>query len=260
MIGKEVANVEIIHKLTMDLETKDPTKWLEIPQGEVNTRKIRFLLTADGIPWQVPEGAVVLIRFRKPDGTEGEYDTLPDGGPAWTAEEDTLTISLAPQVLTAAGSVFLYASIRKNTQVLNTFVVELRVRAAEDGEAHSKIDASEDYFYMTRVIPGPESASKGQFLCVAAVDEAGRVIRVKGVNAVTGGSGVYVGSGQMPENCNVQIDPSGETVSVKDAVDAYLKDNPPAGGGTSSGITEADKQELVLRVLAALPNGDEVAY
>ena len=167
--------MEIVHKLTMDLETKDPTKWLEIPQGDANTRKIRFLLTADGLPWQVPEDAVVLIRFRKPDGTEGEYDTLPDGSPAWEIAEDTLTISLAPQVLTAVGSVFLYASIRKDAQVLNTFAIELRVRAAENGEEYPQIDASEDYFYMTRVMPGPETARKGQYLCVAAVDAKYRI-------------------------------------------------------------------------------------
>ena len=225
--------MEIVHKLTMDLETKDPTKWLELPQGEVNTRKLRFLLTADGRPWQIPEDAVVLIRFRKPDGTEGEYDTLPDGSPAWEIAEDTLTIVLAPQVLTAVGSVFLYASIRRDNQVLNTFAVELRIRAAESGEEYPKIDASEDYFYMTRVMPGPESASKGQYLCVAAVDEAGRVTRVQAVDAPLGGDSVYIGAGQMPEGCYVQIDPSGEIISLEKIVEA---------------------------VLAALPNGDEVVY
>ena len=181
--------MDITHKLMMDLETKEPTRWLEIPLGDVNTRKIRFLLTENQQPWNVPEGAVILIRYRKPDGTEGEYDTLPDGTAAWEAKDNTLTITLAPQVLTAAGPVMLYASIRLDEKVLNTFAVEIRVRGADDGSAAERIDRSEDYFYMTRVMPGPDSADVDQFLCVAAVDSLGRVTRVKAVDAVAGKDG-----------------------------------------------------------------------
>ena len=159
---KEVANVEIIHKINMDLEQKGPTKWIEVPQGEVNTRKIRLLLTANYRPWSIPEEAVVLVRYRKPDGTEGEYDTLPDGTQAWHAEKNVLTISLTPQVLTVVGSVALYASLRLDNQILNTFVVDIRVRASEVGDSADRIDASEDYFYMTRVLPGPDTAQIGQ--------------------------------------------------------------------------------------------------
>ena len=116
--------MEITHKLEMDLEIKAPMQWLELPQGDVNTRKIRFLLTANQMPWTVPEDATVLIRYCKPDGTEGEYDTLPDGTVAWEAVDNTLTVALAPQVLTAAGAVILYAVIRVEDMVLNTFAVE----------------------------------------------------------------------------------------------------------------------------------------
>lgn len=181
--------MEITHKLTMDLETKEPTKWIEIPQGDVNTRKLRFLLTANQMPWMMPEAAVVLIRYRKPDGTEGEYDTLPDGSAAWEAKDNTLTITLAPQVLTVVGSVMLYASIRQDAQVLNTFAVDIRVRASDDGSEVKRIDASEDYFYMTRVMPGPDHAEIDQYLCVAEVDPYGRVTRVKAVGAAAGKSG-----------------------------------------------------------------------
>lgn len=186
---KEVTDLVITHKLTMDLEVKEPIKWIEIPQGEVNTRNIRLLLTADYRPWVIPENAVVLIRYRKPDGTEGEYDTLPDGTAAWSAEENVLTISLVPQVLTMAGSVMLYASIRLDDQVLNTFAVDIRVRAAYDSDAGNRIDASEDYFYMTRVMPGPDTAQIGQYICVADVDPQGRVTQVKAVDAAAGRDG-----------------------------------------------------------------------
>lgn len=55
----------------------------------------------------------------------------------------------------------------------------------------------------------------------------------KGERGERGSSGVYVGSGEMPADCNVQIDPDGEILTIDDIVNS---------------------------VLAALPNGDEVRY
>lgn len=188
--------MEILHKLEMDLEIKAPTPWLELPQGDVNTRKLRFLLTANQMPWVMPENASVLICFRKSDGTEGQYDTLPDGTLAWEATDNMLTVSLAPQVLTNAGTVILYACIRKEEKVLSTFDVELRVRPSADDGEQNRIDRSEDYFYMTQVMPGPVSAQAGQYLCVEEVDAHGRVTRVK---AVDSGNGVGIVSINIEE-------------------------------------------------------------
>lgn len=42
---------------------------------------------------------------------------------------------------------------------------------------------------------------------------------LKGDKGDTGNSGVYVGSGDMPPDCNVQIDPNGETVEVYSKTD-----------------------------------------
>ena len=184
--------MEILHKLEMDLAIKAPTPWLELPQGDANTRKLRFLLTANKIPWAVPEDAAVLICFRKPDGTEGEYDTLPDGTLAWETADNTLTISLAPQVLTSVGTVMLYANIRKDEKALSTFGVEIRVRPSDSDGDQNRIDRSEDYFYMTRVMPGPDSAEIDQYLCVAAVDDYGHVTRVKAVDASAGKDGTGI--------------------------------------------------------------------
>ncbi len=190
--------MEITHKLEMDLENKAPMQWLELPRGDANTRKIRFLLTANRMPWPMPEGAVVLIRYCKPDGTEGEYDTLPDGTAAWEALDNTLTIALTPQVLTTAGSVIVYASIRLDDKVLNTFALEIRVRAPEDG-GNNRIGKSEDYFCITRVMPGPDSAEIDQYLCVAEVDAYGHVTRVKAVTAGAGKDGTGIVSIKIEE-------------------------------------------------------------
>ena len=66
------------------------------------------------------------------------------------------------------------------------------------------------------------SGTKGQ---VVGFDESGNAVAQ---DMPSGSSGVYVGSGDMPEGYNVQIDPTGE------AIDSVL--------------TDADKQELVQAV------------
>jgi hypothetical protein len=39
-------------------------------------------------------------------------------------------------------------------------------------------------------------------------------VKAEGVDGTSGTSGIYVGSGEMPEDCNVQIDPDGETLDL----------------------------------------------
>lgn len=181
----------ITHKLSMDLEGKEPAQWIEMPQGGANSRKIRLVLTENTQPWKIPEGANILIRYRKSDGTGGEYDTLPNGTSAWDANENILTISLAPQVLTSSGTVLLYIVLLHEDCVLNTFPVEIRVRGVKITDAN-RIDESEDYFYVTNVLTGPVCAKVGQLISVSGVDEQGRVVRVQAVDAVEAKDGIGI--------------------------------------------------------------------
>ena len=45
----------------------------------------------------------------------------------------------------------------------------------------------------------------------------------KGDKGETGNSGVYVGSGDMPDDCNVQIDPTGEVITYEELSDAIQR-------------------------------------
>ena len=188
----------ITHKLSMDLERNVQNQWIEMPQGGVNSRKIRLVLTANRQPWMIPEGANVLIQFRKPDGTCGEYDTLPNGTSAWAANENILTVSLAPQVLTSSGTVLLNIVLLQDDCILNTFPVEIRVRGAKTN-GMNRLDASEDYFYVANVLPGPMYAQVGQFLSVSEVDEQGRVVRVQAVDVVDGKDGIGISKIEIVE-------------------------------------------------------------
>lgn len=76
------------------------------------------------------------------------------------------------------------------------------------------------------------------------------------------GSGIYIGSGEMPEGYNVQIDPEGEVVDlaslmsdddVEQAIEDALEDlGPPESGG---GITEERVIQMIDEAFGGLLDG-----
>ena len=172
----------ITHKLKMNMEEGEVAQRLEMPAGDVSTRSIEMLLYLRQSPWTIPQGVTVLIRYQKPDGTRGEYDTMPDGTAAWSVTDNVLTISVAPQVLTAVGNVALYAEMYLEEKVLRTFAVEIDVKAPF-GRSRWVGTTSQDYYYVTNVLRGPVMALPGQLLAVEEVDEFGRVTKVEPMNA-----------------------------------------------------------------------------
>lgn len=77
--------------------------------------------------WQIPEETVVLVRYRKPDGIGGIYDTLPDGTAAWSKDGSKVTVILAPQMLTVPGCVSAQVELQCGDGVLATFTIQIIV-------------------------------------------------------------------------------------------------------------------------------------
>ena len=170
----------------MNLKGKEQTPWIEVSQWDVYTREIRLLLFEGKKVWNVPEDAKVVIRYQMPNGRRGVYDTLPNGKSAWRARANTLTLTLAPQLLTVPGTVSLYAGIYREEETLNTFEVEVCVRAADQ---NSEVDFdTDDSFGLTGVLAAPETAKAGQYIRVLDVNALGKVIRVEAVNLPAAGS------------------------------------------------------------------------
>ncbi len=172
--------MKITHRIKMNLEEAERLQRLEMPQGDANSREIEMFLYANQKLWPIPTDVEVVIRYKKPDGTTGEYDTLPDGTKAWEAFGNLLTISLVPQMLTTAGSVVLYACLYYGEAVMQTFALEILVKAPT---ANMPNYSTQDYAYMTNVLRGPVIAQPGQILMVNAVDDFGRVTELAVLNA-----------------------------------------------------------------------------
>lgn len=141
-------NMNITSKLKIDLQNNSGSVWIQTMQEDTNTRSVEVSLYDGTQPWEIPAGTTAAVGFKKPDGTAGLYDKMPDGMDAVTLSENAVTVTLVPQMLTVPGLVravvTLYDAQRNQ---LSTFPFMIQV---EENPAAGTV-VSENYCYYTSV-------------------------------------------------------------------------------------------------------------
>lgn len=131
----------ITKTINTDLLIKGPAQEIYAVQGDRYTRKVTLRLHANKVPW-TPAGSVgILIRYQKPDGTGGTYDTLPTGEKAWEQSGNEISFLLAPQMLTVPGRITLQVELSQGGSILATFPMEVVV----EKDAAAEVAQSQDY-------------------------------------------------------------------------------------------------------------------
>ena len=100
-------------------------------QGDVMSREISATLMDGSSPFTPPYGVLGSIRYMKPDGTVGLYDTMEDEStPAVVITGNVATILLAEQMLTVVGEVIAQLSLySEEAERLSTFTFKVVVEA-----------------------------------------------------------------------------------------------------------------------------------
>lgn len=174
----------ITHKLQpMDLTHKQNTIRVDVVQDDKYSRDIEFKLTENGVAWQIPDGTTAVVRYKKPDGTGGNYDTLPDGSTAYQINGNVLTVALAPQVCTVQGPVQLSVGIIHGSAEINTFSVNIVVHPNPGAEYQS-----EDYIRLSGAVPN-SGWTPNMYL---VTDASGNVVAKEGTSG--GGETVSIDS------------------------------------------------------------------
>lgn len=143
--------MQVTKNITLDLlETGSPVI-IKAKQNDRNTRYIAAHLYVDGLAYPVPSGTEIAFRYKKPDGTAGFYDTLPDNSPAITVSGNTVTVELVEQVLTVSGCVHCEINMYNATsEKLTTFTFEIAVE--ESVLTDAEIISSDYYNVLTAEI------------------------------------------------------------------------------------------------------------
>ena len=113
-------------------------------QGE-SGRGLLLQLQDEKGDWIPSEETRATVRFSKPDGTGGIYDTLPDGKEAWYICDNQVAVALAPQVLAVSGTTELQVVLSDGEEELSTFVIHIHVEA----DPSLGTMKSEDYVNLT---------------------------------------------------------------------------------------------------------------
>jgi len=176
--------MNIISKLKIDLQSHTGSARIHAMQEDTNTRYLEIQLYNSDQPWVLPAGTTAAVGFRKPDGTAGLYDKLPDGTNAITLSENTVTVILVPQMLTVPGLVRTVVTLydaRRNQ--LSTFPFLIQV---EENPAAGKI-VSENYCYYTSVA----EINAALNAALATLDEAVTEVETKLENGELNGKSAY---------------------------------------------------------------------
>ena len=165
----------ITTNIQTDLALSGEAPLAEAVQDDKYSRDLAVTLLANGIPWEIPAGTQAVVRYMKPDGTGGSYDTLPDGSAACTIAGSVVTVALAPQVCTVSGMVRLAVGLLRRDTEINTFGINLLVHR------NPGIDAvSQDYTNMTAYVKA-FGWKPGSYL---STDEKGWVVSVDPFSAI----------------------------------------------------------------------------
>ena len=116
----------ITHNIRTDLVRKHSPAIVDVVQGD-NSRILNVEILSDGTPWVIPQDANLLIRYVKPDGTGGTYDTLEDGNCAWSVEENRVSIGIPAILCAISGAVTMQITFTLAGNQLSTFGIILRV-------------------------------------------------------------------------------------------------------------------------------------
>ena len=143
--------MQVTKNITLDLlETCSPVI-IKAKQNDRNTRYIAAHLYVDGLAYPVPSGTEIAFRYKKPDGTAGFYDALPNNSPAITVSGNTVAVELVEQVLTVSGCVHCEINMYNATsEKLTTFTFEIAVE--ESVLTDAEIISSDYYNVLTEQI------------------------------------------------------------------------------------------------------------
>lgn len=117
--------------ITLDLQAPNLAVVVSAKQNDTLGRQIAATLR-DGSTSFDATGLLCEIRYAKPDGTVGFYDTLEDNAtPAYAIDGNVVTFTLAEQMLTVAGAVYVDVNFYAATgEKLTAFAFCLQVEAS----------------------------------------------------------------------------------------------------------------------------------
>lgn len=130
--------------VTLNLQSPNIAVVVYAVQGDQSARRITAQLVDGSVAWTPPANSTPVVRYLKPDGTVGFYDTDDNSNPAITISGSVATITIVEQAVSVPGNVFMQLNFyaTDNTR-LTSFAWTLRV---QESVMRDQQIVSSDYF------------------------------------------------------------------------------------------------------------------
>ena len=242
--------LETTAALRVDLLDPGAPQIIHAVQDDSDSRKIAFNIYAGGAQWAVPDGTLVTVRYKKPDGTAGFYDTLPDGStPAAMIDGNVVTVALVPQAFTVCGNVPVQIKLYDSAGAsIATFAIVMHVSANVVSDA--EIVSSDYYSVLTKQIADVLAAAEGIEGNVTAAQEAADQA-ASSASAAADSATAAAGSASTASTAagQAQTAATNATNSASDAEDAKTAAE-TAAGSASDDATAAENAKTAAETAA----------
>lgn len=132
-------------EITLELNSNTAYTTVGAKQGDAYTREIVVHITADGIPWTIPNGVVASYRIRKPDGTAVWNEAI--------IRDNAVIVTLSEEALSVAGRAYadivLYTNSGK-AQILST--VSFIIIIMSSPNISKAVASSNEFGYIQQVV------------------------------------------------------------------------------------------------------------
>lgn len=165
-------NINQTAALNLSESIAPPT--LRMAQDDANTRTIKASLWDGAQPFSIPSECVCMVRFGKPDGTGGLYDTT-ESGQKVSYSGNVVTAPVAAQMLAVAGIVKAQIDIYgggKEQQAEKLATFRFRVEVEPSAYADAKIISSDYYNILSSQIAAAVEAGAKADQAIQAAQQA----------------------------------------------------------------------------------------
>lgn len=200
-----------IHRISLDIHDTGSQVSISAKKGD-KYRSLHITLTENGKPYKIAEGCYACFEAKKPDDNYIHN--------ACEIKGNTIIYNFTTQTTAVEGTVdceiTLYDSERCENKITSprfSLEVEDTIYNGEEIVSSPEADALKGLIGETNELIGTveKKLENGDF-----IGEQG----IQGIQGKPGVSGVYVGSGEMPEGYNVQIDLNGKVLTLADIIKA----------------------------------------
>lgn len=242
--------MKVTSQITVDLLHPNVATLVYAKQADQQSRFISAALLEGSQPWTPPTGALAAVRYRKPDGTIGWYDTTENKAAAVTMNGNVATIQLAAQALTVSGDVYIELEFyTQSAEKLSSFawVLAVEASAVSDGEIESS-----DYFNVlaetlaeiVKAIPDIQKASEyAQAAAQSATQAADSEAAAKASEQAAAASAAQAAKSEDNSTASAQSSGQSASAAQASAASAAASQQLAAANAQTAGASAASATE-----------------